>query len=132
MCGIVGAFNPNGIKKIDLEPALKILHHRGPDSKGTFYDDNICLGHTRLSIIDLSKEADQPMIDEDLVIVFNGEIYNYREIKRILRAKGHLFKTKSDTEVILKAYRQWGERCVHDLEGMWAFCIYDKTNNSFQ
>ena len=130
MCGIVGAFNPNGIKKIDLEPALKILHHRGPDSKGTFYDDNICLGHTRLSIIDLSKEADQPMIDEDLVIVFNGEIYNYREIKRILRAKGHLFKTKSDTEVILKAYRQWGERCVHDLEGMWAFCIYDKTNNS--
>ena len=135
MCGINGFlilnddFNEDIL--INLKKKIEVMNnliiHRGPDSEGVFFKDNIGLGFRRLSIIDLSNHADQPMIKEDLqlAIVFNGEIYNYLEIKEDLIGKGHTFITGSDTEVILNAYKEYGEECVHHFNGMWAFVIYD-------
>ena len=130
MCSIYGAIGKN-YRNID-QIFSKELYHRGPDDRGVFYDglSNIALGHTRLSIIDLSNHAHQPMSDEanNFVLVFNGEIYNYQEIKRELKKLGHVFSTNSDTEVVLKSYIQWREGCVKHFRGMFAFCIYDKLN----
>ena len=104
------------------------LKHRGPDDSGVYFDNvqKIGLGHTRLSIIDVSNGGHQPMIsnDERYIIVFNGEIYNYREIRNRL-ATHFTFYSNSDTEVLLNAYRHWGVDCLHELEGMFAFAIYD-------
>lgn len=126
MCGISG-FNFKDeklINQMNLE-----LKHRGPDSSDFFCDEKTSLGHTRLSIIDLSPEAGQPMEYNGLQIVFNGEIYNYKQICDELNQKGHQFKLKSDTEMILHAYAEWGENCVSHFNGMWAFCIYDTQKN---
>jgi asparagine synthase (glutamine-hydrolysing) len=103
-----------------------VMSHRGPDGKGFYVDKNIGLGHRRLAIIDLST-GDQPMFSKDkkLVIVFNGEIYNYVELKEELKALGHRFTTASDTEVILGAYQEWGVDCQKRLNGMWAFALWD-------
>jgi asparagine synthase (glutamine-hydrolysing) len=101
------------------------LRHRGPDDEGSFVDEAIGFYHKRLSIIDLTTGR-QPMIDDDLVIVFNGEIYNYLELRQTLIQKGHLFQTHSDTEVILKMYREHGEKAVSALNGMFAFLLYDR------
>jgi asparagine synthase (glutamine-hydrolysing) len=105
-----------------------IIAHRGPDSEGVWVDGNVGLGHRRLSIIDLSEQAAQPMISEDrsAVITFNGEIYNYRELARSLESKGVIFSTRSDTEVILKLYATYGHGCVDHLRGMFAFAIWDR------
>ena len=113
--------------QVGLEKMNDMLIHRGPDSEGVFFKDHVGLGFRRLSIIDLSKQADQPMINNSLglAIVFNGEIYNYIEIKETLKIKGYVFLTDSDTEVILNAYREYGEECVHHFNGMWAFAIFD-------
>lgn len=102
------------------------LAHRGPDATGVFVDENISLGHNRLSIIDLSPNANQPMFDNEkkLAIVFNGEIYNFRELKKELE-DGYAFRTKSDTEVILAGYRAWGKDVVRKLNGMFAFALWD-------
>lgn len=101
--------------------------HRGPDDRGTFTNDGISLGHNRLSIIDLSPAGHQPMSYRDrFVITFNGEIYNFPELKEELQKKGHLFKSKSDTEVILAAYAEWGREAVKKLNGIFAFAIWDK------
>src|SRR3989338_1675413 len=121
MCSING-FN---FKNEDLVLKMnKVTSHRGPDGTGFFCDDNISLGHNRLSVIDLSEAASQPMNnDGKLVIVFNGEIYNFRELKNELM--DYPFKTNSDTEVILAAYQKWGKDCVKKFNGIFAFAIWD-------
>jgi asparagine synthase (glutamine-hydrolysing) len=105
------------------------LKHRGPDDAGLWIstDNLVGLVHVRLAIIDLSPAGHQPMTDArgDLQIVFNGEIYNYQEVRRTLEAKGHKFRTSSDTEVILEAYRAWGLDCLKEFNGMFAFALYD-------
>jgi asparagine synthase (glutamine-hydrolysing) len=124
MCGIAGFYgleDKNLIKKM-----CNAIKHRGPDDYGYFIDKNICLGNRRLSIIDV-KGGHQPIHNEDesIWIVFNGEIYNYKEIKQKLESKGHRFYTNSDTEVIVHAYEEYGERCPEKLRGMFAFAIWD-------
>jgi asparagine synthase (glutamine-hydrolysing) len=132
MCGINGIFSltedrHNNSFKDQLQKMNDLIFHRGPDSSGIFIKDSIGFGFRRLSIIDLSNEANQPMLSDDkqIVIVFNGEIYNYLEIKKELINIGYNFKTHSDTEVILNSYIEYGERCVERFNGMWAFAIYD-------
>ncbi len=125
MCGICGWYGLSDKKLLGKMTAF--LNHRGPDGEGFFVDKKVSLGHKRLSIIDL-KTGQQPMYNDDrsMVIVFNGEIYNYKEIRTELQAKyKRPFKTKSDTEVILRAYEQYGPECVHKFNGMFAFAIWD-------
>jgi asparagine synthase (glutamine-hydrolysing) len=132
MCGINGF---NFVSKKILKQMNDSLVHRGPDASGEFFDlkNKISLGQRRLSIIDLSKRGSQPMAytykKKSVTIVFNGEIYNFQEIKKGLISKGYKFKSNSDTEVILASYLEWGEDCVKKFNGMWAFCIYDKRKN---
>lgn len=125
MCGIVGYAGFS--KKISLEKAIDKIKHRGPDGDGIQYFDGVALGNTRLAIIDLSANGSQPMFNQDksLCITFNGEIYNFKEIKRLLERK-YIFRSNSDTEVILYSYQEWGIRCLEKLNGMFAFVIYDK------
>jgi len=130
MCGITGIFNLNKDKKVDsvsLQNMNDSLVHRGPDGEGFFIDNNIGLGHRRLKIIDL-ETGDQPMysFDKNIVVVFNGEIYNYLELKKTLITKGHKFHTNSDTEVIINSYIEWGVDCQNKFNGMWAFAIWDR------
>ena len=131
MCGIVGIINKTG--KEVVYPILKkmadTIHHRGPDEDGLMIDGSVGFFHKRLSIIDLST-GQQPMTFENYTIVFNGEIYNYIELKKELKKKGHAFHTTSDTEVILHLYKEYGSDSVNLLNGMFAFIIYDKNNNS--
>jgi asparagine synthase (glutamine-hydrolysing) len=123
MCGIVG-FNFKNMPL--LKKMADTISHRGPDSEGYFVDNGIMLGHRRLSVIDLSELGQQPMTYNNITIVFNGEIYNYIELREELQLKGYIFETHSDTEVIINAYKEWGTNCVSKFNGMWAFCIYDK------
>lgn len=130
MCGIVGfaSIRPESDGEW-LTRATEALAHRGPDADGLFRssDGRVGLGHRRLSVIDLSRLADQPMHREgSATIVFNGEIYNFLDLRRELSGMGHRFRSQSDTEVVLAAYAQWGERCVTRLNGMFAFAIYDQ------
>jgi asparagine synthase (glutamine-hydrolysing) len=126
MCGICG-FNWRDEKLI--EDIKREVKHRGPDGDGTFADDEVTLGHVRLSVIDLSEFGKQPMQNEDgsMWIVFNGEVYNYADLRNVLIARGHRFKSNSDTEVVVHAYEDFGQDCVELLDGMWAFAIYDRT-----
>lgn len=126
MCGIVGAVG-NSSELFPIQRAAEALKHRGPDEAGFYIDRNISIGFRRLSIIDISG-GQQPIFNEDKtkVIVFNGEIYNFKELREALIARGHLFKTKSDTETILHAYEEWEENCVNSLRGMFAFAIWDR------
>lgn len=103
----------------------KILH-RGPEASNVFCDETVALGHNRLKIIDLSDEANQPFVFDDVVIIFNGEVYNYVELKKDLEQKGFRFRTSSDTEVVCAAYKFYGEDCVKHFTGMWAFALWDK------
>ncbi len=134
MCGICGYINlsKNNLNSNVLHNMVNTLHHRGPDSQGYFEDQEhqVFLGHARLSIIDISDNGKQPMIFGKLTIVFNGEIYNYSEIKEELSALGHSFKTNSDTEVILHSYKEWGTACVSRFIGMFAFAIYDSEKHT--
>ena len=132
MCGILAFFSRTLLKNCDVsnfKNLLTYLYHRGPDSTGYYSNDKVFLGHTRLSIIDLTSRSDQPMRIENLIIAFNGEIYNYNEIKQKLKIKGYKFQTTSDTEVLLLAYKEWGKDCLSYLRGMFAFCIYDEKKN---
>lgn len=127
MCGILGTVPYTPYE--EFKPTLDTLYHRGPDSFGIeVIDTDVTLGHRRLSILDLSESGHQPMKNNDgrYTVVFNGEIYNFLEIKKDLAAKGHSFKSTSDTEVLLKAYIEWGEQCVLKFNGMWALAIWDR------
>ncbi len=127
MCGILGTIPYTPYE--EFKPALDTLYHRGPDSFGIeSLGQEVSLGHRRLSILDLSESGHQPMQNENrrYTVVFNGEIYNFLEIKKELSGKGHSFRSTSDTEVLLNAYIEWGEECVHKFNGMWAFAIWDK------
>ena len=149
MCGICGEinFNNEGVNAGTIQRMCKVLAHRGPDDEGmaflrgnkyfevekpflTYQDENgfeVGMGHQRLAIIDLSDAAHQPMCNENgsVWIVYNGEIYNFRELKKELKDKGHLFKSNSDTEVILHGYEEWGTECLNRFRGMFAFAIWD-------
>ncbi len=136
MCGIVGIINKNGTAPIEsqtISGMCDVMSHRGPDDYGIFVNEHVGLGHRRLSIIDLAT-GHQPMFtpDQRYVIVFNGEIYNYKDLRAKLISLGSDFQTNSDTEVILELYRQYGKECVKHLNGIFAFCIYDTlTNETF-
>ncbi|MFN3839755.1 MAG: asparagine synthase (glutamine-hydrolyzing) [Cyclobacteriaceae bacterium] len=127
MCGISG-FIDHRKSFDDLLAMQRCLQHRGPDAQGTFFEDGAALAHNRLSIIDLSASANQPFFYENLVLVYNGEIYNYAEIQKELVHAGYRFTTRSDTEVLLKGYHYWGINVLHKLIGMFAFAIYDKAS----
>lgn len=126
MCGITGIIGPNATPEV-LNCMLSAQRHRGPDATGEFYDTDIALGHNRLSIIDLSENANQPFYsqDENYILVYNGEIYNYLELRDALK-NGYTFQTSSDTEVLLAAYMHWGKDCVHHFNGMFSFAIWNK------
>ncbi|MBK21601.1 MAG: asparagine synthase (glutamine-hydrolyzing) [Flavobacteriales bacterium] len=131
MCGIVGIFAKDETGKLNfsnLNGAIDALHSRGPDSKGVFINENIGLGHTRLSIIDTSDSAKQPFSspNQRYTLVFNGEIYNYKELRKALKKKGYTFKTSSDTEVLLFHLIEFGEAGIHDLNGFFGFAFYDR------
>src|SRR5687768_8459384 len=132
MCGIAGLIDLNPEARIGA--MLKAIEHRGRDDEGVWtsgvVDDEgrrVCFGHRRLSIIDTSSAGHQPMLSPDgrLVVMLNGEIYNYRELRDELQSKGQVFRTQSDTEVLLAAWTQWGEKCLDRLNGMFAFALWD-------
>lgn len=133
MCGICGMFSKNN--KIDqkkFEHMVDLVAYRGPDDRGVYYDKNIALGHRRLAIIDLSREGHQPFCYMDrYYLVYNGEIFNYRELKSQLQEKGYEFATNTDTEVLIAMYDCYGKACVDQLNGMWSFTIYDKKQRIF-
>lgn len=134
MCGICGKFNFDREKKVSpdlLKAMADMIQHRGPDDEGFFVSGPVGLGFRRLSIIDL-QTGHQPLSNEDgsVWIVFNGEIYNYQELRAFLQGKGHIFKTQTDTEVIVHLYEEMGEKCVEKLRGMFAFAIWDGRNKT--
>ena len=125
MCGIAG-FIDTGFDYPTLERITNTLHHRGPDAFGFYYENEVGLGHRRLSIIELSELGAQPYKYEQLVLVFNGELYNYQEVKKDLEKEGYQFNSNSDTEVLIKAFHKWKEKAVDRFVGMFAFAVYDK------
>lgn len=132
MCGITGIVHFNRDRRVDEKTLIRMsdtLSHRGPDGSGIYISENLGLGHRRLSIIDLNT-GDQPQYNDNksLAIVFNGEIYNYVELREELKILGHHFRTNSDTEVIIRAYEQWGIDCQKRFNGMWAFALWDERN----
>lgn len=134
MCGICGEFRFDG-KVPDLgaiRAMLDMLRHRGPDHEGSYSDGPVALGHRRLSVIDLSSRANQPMVDPQLglAVVFNGTLYNFRELREELARAGYAFFSSGDTEVLLKAYDAWGEDCVERFSGMFAFAVWDMRRQS--
>ena len=132
MCGICGEIRFDGavIDQYTKDSMMDAISARGPDNSGHYSNQSIFLGHHRLSIIDTSDKSDQPMVDEQLslIIVFNGVIYNYVSLRKDLEKRGYIFESSGDTEVILKAYHFYGEKCVEYLDGVFAFCIYDLNN----
>jgi asparagine synthase (glutamine-hydrolysing) len=129
MCGInlIVALKSDLDLKLKISEMNELIIHRGPDSQGSLVYRNVGMGHRRLSIIDLSSQGTQPITwGEDYVITYNGEIYNYLELKEELKLLGYTFQTNTDTEVILVAYKQWGQECTKRFNGMWAFVILDK------
>lgn len=134
MCGISGIINLKGerVSQSTIQLMMKAMKHRGPDDEGIFIHQNLGLGFVRLSIIDLSSAGHQPMnsADNRITIVFNGEIFNYIELREELKKKGYVFKTNTDTEVVIYSYLEWGEACQHKFNGMWAFAIFDKQEDT--
>ena len=133
MCGIAGYIGTKKFSSSDIKKILTLMERRGPDSNGYKYiknkADSVNLFFSRLSIIDDKKRSDQPYVYKDKVLIFNGEIYNYLEIKKILKKKGYSFHTSSDTEVLIKALDFWGEEAMKKFEGMWSFYYYDIKKN---
>jgi asparagine synthase (glutamine-hydrolysing) len=134
MCGITGIFDTKGKRSIDKNLLSRMndsQYHRGPDQEGLHIEEGVGLGHRRLSIIDISS-GKQPLYNEDntVVVVYNGEIYNFPELMEELQAEGHTFRTRCDTEVIVHAWEQWGEACVQRFRGMFAFAIWDRNKNT--
>ena len=134
MCGIVGIFDTRGQRPIDaalLHRMNETQHHRGPDEGDIYLEPGVGFGHRRLSVIDIAAGR-QPLGNEDgsVMVCYNGEIYNYRELTLELTALGHTFRTRSDTEVIVHAWEQWGEDCVQHFRGMFAFCLWDRNQQT--
>lgn len=131
MCGFVGFTNKINDASIVLGKMMDRIKHRGPDSDGKYVDEQIAMGFRRLSIIDLSDQGSQPIFNEDksLVLTFNGEIYNYKDLREELVASGHKFYTHTDSEVLIHGYEQWGENMLDKLRGMFAFVIFNKNTN---
>lgn len=131
MCGFVGFTNRINDASIVLGKMMDRIKHRGPDSDGKYVDEQIAMGFRRLSIIDLSDQGSQPIFNEDksLVLTFNGEIYNYKDLREELVASGHKFYTQTDSEVLIHGYEQWGEDMLDKLRGMFAFVIFNKNTN---
>ena len=131
MCGIAGivGLDSQPIEDTVISDMVRVVAHRGPDGEGILLENNVALGHRRLAIVDLSPDGAQPMtnINGKVSIVFNGEIYNYIELRFELEQLGHQFFSRSDTEVILAGYLEWGDECVRRFNGMWSFAIYDRT-----
>ncbi|MEE1314483.1 MAG: asparagine synthase (glutamine-hydrolyzing) [Faecalimonas sp.] len=127
MCGFTGFIGEVEQREQVLEAMMDTIVHRGPDSAGSFTDDKAALGFRRLSIIDISESGDQPLYNEDgtLVLTFNGEIYNYKELRDELLKAGHVFQTQTDSETLLHGYEEWGEKLPERLRGMYAFVIWD-------
>ena len=132
MCGIAGYIGKKQIGKSAIDKTLVLMKNRGPDYQNwcSFIanDTNVYMLHSRLSIIDLDERSNQPFSYNGFTLVFNGEIYNYIEVREELKKQGHTFTTDSDTEVLLKAYVEYGEDCVQHFNGMWAFAIWDERN----
>ncbi|MCT4645615.1 MAG: asparagine synthase (glutamine-hydrolyzing) [Carboxylicivirga sp.] len=132
MCGISFILNKSD-KNIDLNHQIKSMNnkilHRGPDAEGSFVYKNVGLGHRRLSIIDLSAQANQPLVYQQYYLIFNGEIYNYIELREELKKEGYTFKTNTDSEIIPAAFDKWGEDCLNKFNGMWAFLLLDTNND---
>ena len=132
MCGINGIWNFDGslISKDKIISMNNSLRHRGPDEKNIIINNNIALGHTRLSIIDVDN-GQQPIsnADKSIFMVYNGEVYNYLELRKILIKKGHQFYTNCDTEVVLKCYEEFGSKFLNQLRGMFAIAIWDSKKN---
>ena len=130
MCGIAGIYNFNKepVSHETISLMTSILSHRGPDGSGIWHKGHVGLGHRRLKIIDLSDRAQQPMTNEDgsIWLTYNGEIYNYKELREILKSKGHMFISQSDSEVVLHAYESWDIECLERFNGMFAFGLYDR------
>jgi asparagine synthase (glutamine-hydrolysing) len=125
VCGILGIIGQRPGEP-ELDAALETLRHRGPDDRGVVADEHAWLGHRRLSIIDLGPGGHQPMVDPEtgVVLIYNGEIYNYVELRAELQARGHVFRSSCDTEVLLRGYLEWGRECVEHFNGMWAFVVW--------
>ena len=131
MCGIVGLIRNNfPVEKVELEAMNNTQVHRGPDGEGYYLNNNVGFAHRRLTIID-KDSGQQPMStnNNNYWITYNGELYNYLELKSELESKGHEFSTKSDTEVVVYAYKEWGKKCLNKFRGMFAFAIHDKIND---
>jgi len=131
MCGISGYIGKDTLSPKVIKKTLLLMRNRGPDANGScnFFDKknkiNVNLLHTRLGIIDLDERSNQPFFFENLILIYNGEIYNFKDIKKKLIEYNYRFKTTSDTEVLIKAYHKWGENCFKLFDGMWSVCIYD-------
>ncbi|HUH73265.1 MAG TPA: asparagine synthase (glutamine-hydrolyzing) [Chitinophagales bacterium] len=132
MCGVVGFHRKDAKEKLDqlIIDGLDSIKHRGPDNSEYWNNNYIYFGHTRLKILDLSDQANQPFCFENLILSFNGEIYNYIELRGQLKKQGYKFLTNSDTEVIIKAYHYWGNDCFEKLDGMFALAVYDTLQNT--
>ena len=130
MCGIAGIFHIDGApaSNVLLKRMTDAIAHRGPDGEGHYVDGDLGLGHRRLAIIDLSEAGHQPMATEDgrYVIAYNGEVYNFSELRIELEAIGHRFHSRTDSEVVLKALAQWGDKALSRFNGMFAFALWDK------
>src|SRR3990172_813547 len=134
MCGIAGIFDTRERRPVEaalIERMNDRQLHRGPDEGGVHCEPGVGLGHRRLSIIDLST-GQQPLFNEDgsVVVVFNGEIYNYQDLVKELTSLGHIFRTHSDTEAIVHAWEEWGEECVQRFRGMFAFAVHDRNRET--
>ncbi|MGN7479747.1 asparagine synthase (glutamine-hydrolyzing) [Solibacillus silvestris] len=135
MCGIAAIYSTKSLENYLIKQMTDLIKHRGPDGEGheSFLDGHLWFGHRRLSIIDLSSAGHQPMsyLDERYWITYNGEVYNYLELRDELEVKGYQFQSNSDTEVILAAYAEWGKNCLNRFNGMWSFVIFDRLENKF-
>src|SRR5215467_8080557 len=129
MCGIAGILHRDGksASPVVLKAMTDIISHRGPDGEGQFCEGSVALGHRRLAIIDLTDAARQPMATRDgrFVLTYNGEIYNFQQLKVALSARGHLFRSTGDTEVLLAAFAEWGVAALERLNGMFPFAVWD-------
>jgi len=127
MCGILGTVEAGGTPPKRFQQMLDLIRHRGPDAESIYRHGNVTLGHRRLAIIDL-KTGDQPIFNEDhsIAVIYNGEIYNYKEIRKELKTLGHHFCTESDTEILVHGYESWGTDFFHRLNGIFAFAILDQ------